>query len=333
MDRSQITCDQLLLLVAALIVLLPANAQSASTGSGATYPTKPIRIIVGSSAGGGGDTMARLMAQAATPMLGQQMIIDNRAGAGGNVGADIVAKATPDGYTLLFVFTGHVTSPSLFPKLPFDTVRDFSGLTLLATNEAMLVVHPSMPVKSVKELIALAKQNPGKYSIGAIVSGSNHLGSELFKLQAGVDLLFVPYKGNAAALTDLLGGQVQVMFNTVSTALPHVRSGKLRALAVAGARRSRLAPDLPTVSEAGVPGFAFNGWYGFVAPAKTPRPIIVKLNQTFVNIVRSPEIVERLAAMGNEPVGSTPEEFDKLIREEIPKWAKVIREARITLTQ
>ncbi len=307
------------------ICIAPAFAQE--------YPTKPIRIIVGSSAGGGGDTMARLMAQAMTPALGQQVIIDNRPGAGGNVGADIVAKATPDGYALLFVFTGHVTSPSLFPKLPFDTVRDFSGITLLATNQAMLLVHPSLPVKSVKELIALAKQNPGKYSIGAIVSGSNHLGSELFKLQAGVDLLFVPYKGNAAALTDLLGGQVQVMFNTVSVSLPHVKSGKLRALAVAGALRSKLAPDLPTVSEAGVPGFAFNGWYGFVAPAKTPRPIVVKLNQTSVNIVRSPEIVERLAAMGNEPVGNTPEEFDKLIREEIPKWAKVIREAGITLTQ
>jgi tripartite-type tricarboxylate transporter receptor subunit TctC len=314
-----------LTVVLTAVCIAPAFAQE--------YPTKPIRIIVGSSAGGGGDTMARLMARAMTSALGQQVIIDNRAGAGGNVGADIVAKAAPDGYTVLFVFTGHVTSPSLFPKLPFDTVRDFAGITLLATNEAMLLVHPSLPVKSVKELIALAKQNPGKYSIGAIVSGSNHLGSELFKLQAGVDLLFVPYKGNAAALTDLLGGQVQVMFNSVSVSLPHVKSGKLRALAVAGARRSRLAPDLPTVSEAGVPGFAFNGWYGFVAPAKTPRPIVVKLSQTSVNIVRSPEIVERLAAMGNEPVGSSPEEFDKHIREEIPKWAKVIREAGITLTQ
>ena len=312
-----------LIVVVTVVCVAPAFAQD--------YPTKPIRIIVGSPAGGGGDTMARLMAQAMTPALGQQVIIDNRAGAGGNVGADIVAKAAPDGYTLLFVFTGHVTSPSLFPKLPFDTVRDFAGITLLATNEHMLLVHPSLPVKSVKELIALAKQNPGKYSIGGIVSGSNHLGSELFKLQAGVDLLFVPYK--AAALTDLLGGQVQVMFNTVSVSLPHVKSGKLRALAVAGARRSRLAPDLPTVSEAGVPGFAFNGWYGFVAPAKTPRPIVMKLNQTSVNIVRSPEIVERLAAMGNEPVGSTPEEFDKHIRQEILKWAKVIREAGITLTQ
>jgi tripartite-type tricarboxylate transporter receptor subunit TctC len=315
-----------LLALAAGITLAsqPAAAQQ--------YPTKPIRIIVGSSAGGGGDTMARLMAQAMTPALGQQVIVDNRPGAGGNIGADIVAKAPGDGYTLLFVFSGHAVNPTLYPKLPFDTVRDFAPITMLATNESALVVHPSLPVKSVKELIALARQNPGKYSIGALPSSSQHLGSELFKLQAGIDLLFVPYKGNAAALTDLLGGQVQVMFNTLTVSLPHVQSGKLRALAVAGTRRSRLAPELPTVSEAGLPGFAFNGWYGMVAPAKTPRPIVTHLNQALVKVVKSPDTVERMAAMGNEPVGSTPEEFDKLIRMEIPKWAKVIKDAKITLT-
>jgi tripartite-type tricarboxylate transporter receptor subunit TctC len=315
-----------LLALAAGITLAsqPAAAQQ--------YPTKPIRIIVGSSAGGGGDTMARLMAQAMTPALGQQVIVDNRPGAGGNIGADIVAKAPGDGYTLLFVFSGHAVNPTLYPKLPFDTVRDFAPITMLATNESALVVHPSLPVKSVKELIALARQNPGKYSIAALPSSSQHLGSELFKLQAGIDLLFVPYKGNAAALTDLLGGQVQVMFNTLTVSLPHVQSGKLRALAVAGTRRSRLAPELPTVSEAGLPGFAFNGWYGMVAPAKTPRPIVTHLNQALVKVVKSPDTVERMAAMGNEPVGSTPEEFDKLIRMEIPKWAKVIKDAKITLT-
>ena len=315
----------------ACVIAAALSAVCMASAFAQEYPTKPVRIVVGSPAGGGGDTMARLMAQGMTPALGQQVIIDNRPGAGGNLGAEIAARAPPDGYTLLFVFTGHVTSPSLFPKLPFDTLRDFAGITLLATNEAMLLVHPSMPVKSVKELIALAKQNPGKYSMGAILSGSNHLGSELFKLQAGVDLLFVPYKGNATALTDLLGGQLQVMFNQISVSLPHVKSGKLRALASAGPRRSKLAPDLPTVSEAGLPGFSFNGWYGFVAPSKTPRPVIVKLSQTSVKIVRSPEVAERVTGMGNEPVGSTPEEFDTLIREEIPKWAKVIREANIKL--
>jgi tripartite-type tricarboxylate transporter receptor subunit TctC len=311
--------------LALLASLSPAAAQQ--------YPTKPIRIIVGSSPGGGGDTVARLMSQAMSTQLGQPVVVDNRAGASGNVGADIVAKAPGDGYTLLFVFTGHVVNPTLYPKLPFDTVRDFVPIVMLATTESMLVVHPSLPVKSVTELIALAKQNPGKYTIGALTSGSQHLGSELFKLKAGINLLFVPYKGNAAALTDLLGGQIHMGFNTVNITLPHVQSGKLRALAVAGARRSKLVPDLPTVSEAGVPGFSSSGWYGFVAPARTPHPIVTRLNQTLVGIVRSPEIVERLAGMGTEPVGSTPEEFDKFIRQEIPKWAKVIAEAKITLPQ
>ena len=223
-----------------------------------------------------------------------------------------------------------MVNPSLYPKLPFDTVRDFAPITMLARNESMLVVHPSLPVKDVKELIALAKQNPGKYSIAALPGSSQHLGSELFKLQAGIDLLFVPYKGNAAALTDLLGGQIQVMFNTIAITMPHVQSGKVRALAVAGARRSRLAPDLPTVSESGLPGFASSGWYGVVAPAATPRTIVNRLSETLRAIVKSPQIVERMAASGNEPVGSTPEEFDRFIREEIPKWAKVIRQAKIT---
>ena len=310
---------------------LAALALPAPQAHAQSYPTKPVRVIVGSSAGGGGDTMARLLAVPMTAALGQQVVVDNRPGAGGNIGADIVAKAPGDGYTLLFVFSGHAVNPSLYPKLPFDTVRDFAPITQIATNESMLLVHPSLPVKSVKELVALAKQNPGKYSIGALTSSSQHLGSELFKLQAGVNLLFVPYKGNAAALTDVLGGQVQVMFNPIAVSLPHVQSGKLRALAVAGPRRSRLAPDLPTVSEAGLPGFHFNGWYGMVAPAKTARPIVNRLNETLRKIVKSPEIVERMSATGNEPVGSTPEEFDRLIREEIPKWAKVIREAKITV--
>ena len=315
----------------ATLIGLPCALCAVQAHAAQSYPTKPIRVIVGSSPGGGGDTMARLLAQPMTSALGQQVVIDNRPGAGGNIGADIVAKAPGDGYTLLFVFSGHAVNPTLYAKLPFDTVRDFAGITQIATNESMLVVHPSFPAKSVKELIALAKQNPGKYSIAALTSSSQHLGSELFKLQAGVNLLFVPYKGNAAALTDLLGGQVQVMFNTIAVTLPHVQSGKLRALAVAGPRRSRLAPDLPTVSEAGLPGFHFNGWYGMVAPASTPRPIVNRLSETLRRIVKSPEIVERMGATGNEPVASTPEEFDRLIREEIPKWAKVIREAKIQL--
>ena len=296
------------------------------------YPVKSIRLIVGSSAGGGGDTFARVTAQALSSVLGQQVVIDNRAGAGGNIGADLVAKAPPDGYTLLFAYTGHVLNPSLYPKLPFDAVRDVAPVSLLATNESFLLVNPSVPAKSLTELIALAKKNPGKYTIGALPSSAQHLGSELFKLRAGIDLLFIPYKGNGPALTDLLGGQLDTAFNTVAITLPLVQTGKLRALAVAGERRSKLAPDVPTMAEAGLPGFSFFGWYGIVAPAKTPEAIIKRLNLALVQVMKAPEIRERIAAMGNEPVGSTPAEFDTFIREEIPKWAKVIREAKITLS-
>jgi tripartite-type tricarboxylate transporter receptor subunit TctC len=306
-------------------------ACAAAPGLAQSYPTKSIRLIVGSSAGGGGDTMARLVSQALTTQLGQQVIVDNRAGAGGNIGADLVAKSPPDGYTLLFVFSGHVYNPSLYPKMPFDTVRDFAPITMLATNESVLVVHPSIPAKSVKELIALAKRSPGKLTIGALPSSAQALGAELFKLKAGIDLLFVPYKGNGPALVDVLGGQLDTMFNTLSITLPLVQAGKVRALAVASDHRSKLAPDLPTVSESGLPGFSFVGWYGIVAPAATPRPIVQRLNQTLVQIVKAPEFTDRILALGNEPVGSTPEEFDRFIRDEIPKWAKVIKDAKITL--
>ena len=295
------------------------------------YPGKSIRLIVGSSAGGGGDTFARVTAQALTTVLGQQVVIDNRAGAGGNIGAELVAKSPPDGYTLLFVYTGHVLNPSLYPTLPFDTVRDFAPVALLATNESFLLVHPAVPAKSLRELIALAQKNPGKYTLGALPSSAQHLGGELFKLRAGIDLLFIPYKGNGPALTDLLGGQLDTAFNTVAITLALVQAGKLRALAVAGERRSRLAPDVPTMIEAGLPGFSFFGWYGIVAPARIPEAIVKRLNQALVQVMKSPDIVERMAAMGNEPVVSTPAEFDRFIRDEIPKWGKVIREAKITL--
>jgi tripartite-type tricarboxylate transporter receptor subunit TctC len=327
----QNTLRQLGIRISACALVCGAAGAVIAQTAAQPYPAKPIRLIVGSSAGGGGDTFARVAAQGLGNVLGQQVIIDNRAGAGGNIGADLVAKAPPDGYTLLFVYTGHVLNPSLYPKLPFDTVRDFAPVSLLATNESFLLVPPSMPAKSLAELIALAKKNPGKYTIGALPSSAQHLGSELFKLRAGIDLLFIPYKGNGPALTDLLGGQLDIAFNTVAITLPLVQAGKLRALAVAGERRSKLAPDVPTMIEAGLPGFSFFGWYGIVAPAKTPDGIVKRLNQALVQVMKSPDIHERVAAMGNEPVGSTPAEFDKFIRAEIPKWAKVIRDARITL--
>ncbi len=314
-----------------LLSTLALTLGLACTAAAQPYPSKSIRLIVGSSAGGGGDTFARLVGQALTASLNQQVIIDNRPGAGGNLGADLVAKAPPDGYVLLFVFSGHVLNPTLYPKLPFDTVRDFAAVSLLARNESVLVVHPSVPVKSVKELIAFAKRYPGRLTIGALPSSSQHLGSELFKLRAGIDLLFIPYKGNGPALTDVLGGQLDVMFNTLAITMPFVQSGKLRALAVAGEQRSKIAPELPTMSEAGLARFSFAGWYGILAPAATPEAVVKRLNQALVETVKAPALAERIAAMGNEPVGSTSGEFDAFIKQEIPKWAQVIRAAKITL--
>ena len=308
----------------ALVAWLPcASAQP--------YPAKPVRVIVGSAAGGGGDTVARTLSQPLAEALGQPVVVENRPGAGGNIGADVVAKAPPDGYTLLLGYTGHVINPGLYPKLPFDTVRDFSPVTMLATNQTVLVVHPSVPAKSVKELIALAKANPGKFTVGSLPGSSQHLAGELFKSMAKLNLLFIPYKGNAQALTGLMSGEVDVMFNTMTIVQPHVRSGKMRALAVTGKTRSQLMPEVPTVSEAALPGFSSVGWYGILAPAKTPDAVVDKLHQALRTILNSAQVKQRLVGMGNEPVGTGPKEFDAFIREEIPRWSKVIKDARIKL--
>jgi tripartite-type tricarboxylate transporter receptor subunit TctC len=306
--------------IAACLLPIAAHAQ-------APFPTKSIRLIVGSSAGGGGDILARTVAQKWTEMIGQQVIIDNRAGAGGNIGADLVAKAPPDGYTLLFAFTGHVINPSLYGKLPFDTVNDFSPITMLATNQTVVTVHPSVPAKNMKELIAVAKARPGKLNIASLPGSSQHLAGELFKSAAGIDIVFIPYKGNGPALNDLLGGQVDVMFNTMTLALPFIRAAKIRALAVTGESRSGLMPELPTVGESALPGYSSTGWYGILGPAKTPRDIVTRLNQSLVKTLADPALRERLQNAGNETVGNTPEQFDAFIRAEIPKWAKVVKES------
>jgi tripartite-type tricarboxylate transporter receptor subunit TctC len=288
-------------------------------------------LIVGSPAGGGGDTVARTVSPAASEMLGQSIVIENRPGSGGNIGADYVAKSAPDGYTLLLAFTGHVINPGLYRKLPFDTLRDFAPITMLATNETVLVVHPSVPARAVKELIAVAKARPGQLTVGALPGSSQHLAGELFKSMAKIDILFVPYKGNAQALTGLLSGEVDVMFNTMTLMQPHIRSGKVRALAVTGKHRSRVLPELPTIAEAALPGFSSVGWYGILAPVHTPDAIVQKLNQVFVKALNAPEVRKRLLTLGNEPVGNSTSEFDAFIREEIPRWTRVIRDAGIKL--
>ena len=293
------------------------------------YPTRPIRLIVGSSAGGGGDGVARVMAAKLTPLLGQQVVIDNRPGAAGNIGTEMVARAVPDGYTLLFAFTGHVINPALFKKLPFDPLRDFAPVGMIGYNNSALVVNAALAVQSVKELIAHAKARPGKLTAGAIPGGSQHLATEMLKVQAGVDILYVPYKGNGPAMSDLLAGQLDFMFNSLQLVAPLAKAGRLRALAVTSEKRSELMPELPTLSEAAIKGFSAQGWYGLIAPAYTPRGVVVKLSDAMNSVLREADTQQRFKAMGVEIAYATPDQFDALIRTEIPKWAEVARRAGI----
>jgi len=317
---------QTTLLAATLTLLIAYGTHAAES-----YPIRPIRLVVGSSAGGGGDGVARLMAVRLMPLLGQQVVVDNRPGAAGNIGTETVARSQPDGYTLLFVYTGHAINPALFKKLPFDPLRDFSPVGMIGYNNSALVVNPALPAHSVKELIALARERPGKLTTGAIPGGSQHLAGEMLKVRAGLDFLYVPYKGNGPANSDLLAGQLDFMFNTLQLVVPLAKAGRLRALAVASEKRSELMPELPTISEAAIKGFSAQGWYGLVAPAGTPRSVIAKLNEALNTVLRDADTVQRFKAMGNEIASSTPEQFDTLIRAEIPKWAEVVRQAGIKL--
>jgi tripartite-type tricarboxylate transporter receptor subunit TctC len=314
-----VTGRVLLLLAAALTA--PALAD--------VYPSKPIRFVVAFPPGGGTDIIARSVAQKLSERLAQQVVVDNRPGAGGNIGTDIVAKSAPDGYTLLMGSAGPLAiNASLFKAMPFDPVRDLAPVTLAATTPNVLVVHPSLKAATLGDLIALARARPGEINFASSGYGTPaHLAGELFNSMAGVKLVHVPYKGAAPALADLLGGQVQLMFSTMPPALPHVKDGKLRALAVTSAKRSPAAPDLPTVDEAALPGFEANTWHGVVLPAGAQPAIVERLNREIVAILHLRDVVERLSAQGAEPVGSTPEEFAAYIKSETVKWAKVVRES------
>jgi tripartite-type tricarboxylate transporter receptor subunit TctC len=302
--------------------------QSASAQS---YPAKPVRLIAASSPGSAVDIVARIVAQKLTEQLGQQMIVDNRAGAGGNLGAEVAAKAAPDGYTLFMGTPAHAINTGLYRKLNYDLTRDFAPVSLVTTGQYVIVVHPSLPVKSVKELIALARTRPGQLNYASAGSGNaTHLAGELFKSLARVNLVHVPYKGSGPALTDLIGGQVQLMFCNLTAALPQVKSGRLRALAVTGAKRTATVPELPTVSEAGLPGYVVTSWFGVLAPAGTPREVIVRLNGELAQAMRSPDMRERLAGEGAEPTAGTPEQFAAFIKTEIAQWTTVVRDARIS---
>ena len=297
------------------------------TAASAQYPAKPIRFVVPYPAGGPLDTVARLLGQKVSESVKQPVVVDNKPGAGGNIGADIVAKSPPDGYTILMgAVATHAINPSLYASIPYDPVRDFAPITQVASTPNVLVVHPSIPAASVREFVAHAKAHPGKLNFGSGSTGSaGHLAGELFKTMAGVDMVHVPYKGAAPAMQDLIGGQLQLMFDNYASASTQVRAGKVRALAVTTARRSSLAPDLPTVAESGLAGFDISTWFGVFAPAGTPRDVVEKLHAEFTRALAAPDVRERMLNLGAEPVGNRPEEFAAYIRAEAEKYARVIK--------
>jgi len=302
-----------------------ATVVFAATAQPQDYPAKPIRVVVPFPPGGGTDLMARTVVQKLGESLGATIVIDNRGGAGGTIGTELVAKSPPDGYVLLVVSASHAINPGLYRKLPYDSVRDFTPVTMLTSGPGLLVVHPSVPVRTVKEFIALARSRPGQLNYASAGIGTPpHLAGELFKTLAGVDIVHVPYKGNGPAYTDLIGGHVSVMFPTIPTAIPHVRTGKLRALAVTTRQRTAITPELPTISESGVPGYDVSSWYGLLAPAGTPAATVARLQREIVKVLRLPDISEKLMAQGLDLVGNTPEEFAAILKSEIAKWAKVV---------
>ena len=293
-----------------------------------SYPSKPIRIIVPYPPGGFNDTLARTLGQKLTEQWGQPVIVDNRPGGGTTIGTNLAAKAAPDGYTLLIVSFAFAVNPALHATLPYDTGKDFVPIVHAASTPNLLVVNPALPVKSVKELIALAKSAPGKLNYASAGNGSsNHLSMELFKSLTSVDMVHVPYKGSAPAVTDLIGGQVDLMFDNVPNVLQQVKAGKLRALAVSSKERSPSIKELPSVAESGVPGFDVSVWFGVVAPAGTPQSVIAKLNAEINQILKRPEVVELFQAQGVKPIGGTPEAFSVFLRAQMTKWAKVVKES------
>ncbi len=309
-----------------------AHAQNIPQGATPGYPAKPVRIIVAFSAGGGNDVIARLVAQKLTAAYNRPFVVENRPGAGGAIAGEATAKAPADGYTLLLASVAtQAINPHLIRNLPYDPLKDFDAVCLIASAPALLVIHPSLPARTVPEFIALARARPGQLDYASSGNGSAaQLAAELFKSMAGVNIQAVPYKGIAPGLNDLIAGQVQVIFNAAGALLPHVRTGRLRALGVGSTQRVPAIPDVPTISESGVPGYQSGSWYGFVAPTGTPRSIIASLHRETVAAVKSADISAKLAAEASVPIASTPEAFATHIREEHARVGKVIRDARIT---
>lgn len=303
------------------VMLCATTAVAADSG----YPERPVRVIVTFPPGGGTDIVARMVFQKVAERFGATFIIDNRGGAGGTIGTDLAAKSPADGYTLVVVSGSHTINPSLYHKLPYDTVRDFAPVTMLVTGPGLLVVHPSLPARTVRQLISMAKERPGQMLYASAGNGTPpHLAAELFKHMTHTNIVHIPYKGNAQAMTDLVAGQVSLSFPTIPSALPHVQAAKLRALGVTSARRSSALPGIPTLAEAGVPGYEGSAWYGVLAPAGTPQVIIGRLQNELHNALRSPELRDKLIAQGLEPAANAPAEFAATIALEITKWSKVV---------
>ena len=321
-DPARVAC----LFLAA--VLLPGAA--AAQGAAESYPAKPVRVVVGLAPGGATDIQTRLFAQKLSESFSRSFVVENRTGAGGTVAYAQVAKSAPDGYTLLGVAGGYTITPVVYAKLTYDPVKDFAPISLVAQAPFLLLTHPSLPVKSVKDLLALARAKPGMLDCASAGHGtSTHMAFELFKVLSGVKIAHVPYKGTGQALVDAMSGQVHMLFGNVLSSLTHAKAGRLRALAVTTAKRSAVLPELPTIAEEGVPGYENSTWHGWLAPAGTPPAILSRVNAELVKASRSPDVVERLAPDGGEPVGSTPEQFARFIATDMARWSKLVKETGI----
>ena len=313
------------LLVAGILIAGPADAQQ--------YPSRPIRMIIGFPPGGGTDIVGRIVGQKLSESLGQQILPDNRGGASGQIAAELTAKAPPDGYTIMMCHIAAMSIlPSLYPKMPYDTAKDFAPITLVAIGPNLLVVHPSVPAKNVRELVALAKAKPGQLHYASAGAGTvQHLAGELFKLQAKVDMLHIPYKGSGQSIVDLIAGQVHLDFDSVPPVLPHVRSGRLRVLAVTSEKRFSILPEVPTVTEGGVAGFDMSTWWGLVAPAAVNKDIVTRLQSETVKLLRQADVKEKIAFAGADTVGNTPDQFAAYIRAETAKYARIVRDAKVKM--
>ena len=313
-----------------LTLLAGACLAAAPLAQAQTYPDKPVRFVVPYPPGGGTDVIARIVQERMSAALGQQVVIENKGGAGGSVGTELVAKAAPDGYTVLFTLSSHTINPAIYPKLNFDTVKDFEPVGTVASLPQILVANPKLPANTLAELTALAKAKPGDLAYASVGNGSpGHLAGEMFKLRAGVQMTHIPYRGGGPAVTDVMGGQVPLLWVSIPAAAQFVKTGKLKALAVSTLKRTPAFPDVPTVHESGQPDFEVDSWYAMFVPARTPRPVIERLNRALNTVLAEPPIRERLLAQGADAVGGTPEALGRVVVAELPKWAKLAKDANI----